>query len=118
MAAGCESPFVERVYSFYLTNNSTDEISFSYNLRYPDTLLYSDMRIISPSPQSKIPVDNKEEWEDTINKATGKKLQVFVFSVLVNDSNWQMVRENYLVKRRYTITADELKTMNYIIEYP
>lgn len=118
IASSCENPFVERVYSFGLQNNTNDIVSFSYSLRYPDTLIYNDFRIISPSPGTSIPVDSKDNWEEVINKVPGKKLLVFVFSVPVDESNWQMVRDNYMVKKRYEISADELKAMNYLVRYP
>jgi len=121
VASNCENPFVEGFYRFYLKNNSKDTISFSYSLNYPDTSIVNIERynVIRLYPSERAPIDNKKKWEDVINKdIKGKKILIFIFSVVVDDTNWPKVRDNYLVKKRYGITADELKAMNYAISYP
>ena len=114
-------PFVEIFYPIYYKNNTDTVVSFGYSLLYPDTSIVHMQRyqITAVSPKKTSSIDNSsKDWADIINQdIPGKKLQVFVFSVLVNDTNWPTVRDNYLVKKRYEITADQLKTMNYTIAY-
>jgi hypothetical protein len=66
-------------------------------------------------------LDSKKKWDKVINDdIPGKKLQVFVFSVVKTTPqwNWDSVITKYQVLKRYELTADELKAMNNIINYP
>lgn len=120
-ASSCDKIIPDRVSSFWVQNNSSEAISFSYSLKYPDTLLYKEMIIVSPRPgqQNRIPIDNRKDWAKVINEdIPGKKLQIFVFTIPVNDNNWDSVRSNYLVQKRYELSVDDLNAMKWVVAFP
>jgi hypothetical protein len=117
----CEkNQFVERVSSFWVKNNSSGNISISYSLLYPDTAIAHIPRykVTRVSSSEQVPIDSKKDWEKVINEdIPGRKLQVFVFEI-VDDNNWDSVKTNYLVKKRFDLSVDDLKAINWTIAYP
>ena len=120
-ASSCDKLIPDRVSSFWIQNNSSGEISFSYSLKFPDSSITHLQRfeVITISNGEKAPIDSRKDWDKVINEdIPGKKLQVFVFTIPVNDNNWDSVRNNYLVQKRYELTVDDLNTMNWVVSYP
>lgn len=120
-ASSCDKLIPDRVSSFWVQNNSTQKISISHSIKYPDTTIAHIKRfeVDGISPNERAPVDSRKDWEKVINEdIPGKKLLVFVFSIPVNDTNWDSVRNNYLVQKRYELTVDDLKAMKWVVEFP
>lgn len=120
-ASSCDKIIPDRVSSFWVQNNSSEAISFSYSLKYPDTSISHLQRfeVIKISTGKDAPIDNRKDWAKVINEdIPGKKLQIFVFTIPVNDNNWDSVRSNYLVQKRYELSVDDLNSMKWVVAFP
>ena len=122
MASNCKDATLgEVVYRIQVKNNSTQTIRIAERLGFPDTIPHKEMLVYTLTLGKDVLLDSKKKWDKVINDdIPGKKLQVFVFSVVKTTPqwNWDSVITKYQVLKRYELTADELKAMNNIINYP
>ncbi len=113
-------PPFDRVYRFWVKNNSQKSIAFLVSYNYPDTIIpdaYNKIRGVSPG--SKTSYDSKEKWEDVFSKLPADTLSIFIFDGdTLSKYDWQVVRNNYKILKRYDISLDDLYNNNGIIAYP
>lgn len=90
----------------------------SYN--YPDTIIPDSFnKIKGVSSNSKTPFDSNEKWEDVFEKLPADTLSVFIFSGdVVSNYNWETIRNEYKILRRYDISLDYLNANKGTITYP
>lgn len=123
----CDKTAMDKKYAVYLLNNAEHSIGCYFGLGgnfgtlYPDTLLpVSNQYIITEiKPGSKYIYDSGIEWEEIYSKLPQDTMSVFIFhtDTLKNDS-WEEIRGNYKVLKRYDLSLDDLKRMNWTITYP
>lgn len=125
---GCEC-FVERVYSIILTNNADHSIE-AYNIQmvdkdtkkfpvYPDTLIMESESYRRISSLSYITFDSWSTWEETIKKLPKDTLSIFIFHTdTLNKYSWEEVRDGYKILKRYDLSLEDIKSLNYKIPYP
>lgn len=113
-------PF-ERVYSFWVENKSDKPVYFLVSYIYPDTTIpdtYNEIGLVSPN--SKNPIDSDKKWEEVFKELPADTLSVFIFSSreAISINNWQEIRSEYKILKRYDISIDDLKNNSWIISYP
>jgi hypothetical protein len=119
--SSCEDfvPF-DRVYSFWVENKSDESISFLVSYNYPDTIIpdnYNELKGVMPG--SKSPYDSDEKWEDVFKSLPSDTLSIFIFRAkTISYYDWQLIRNNYKILKRYDISLGDLKQKKWIIPYP
>lgn len=123
--AGCsgtckKSPFVERVYSIKVQNNSSQLINFFDSRTYPDTLLPAEKPYYGASrPNNFAYIDSQIDWSDVFAKLPKDTLSIFILnSDTVNTYNWDFIRNQYKILKRYDLSLQELQSDNFVITYP
>jgi hypothetical protein len=121
-SVSCEDnhPF-ERVYRFWVENKSDKPVYFLVSYTYPDTTIpdtYNEIGLVSPN--SKNPIDSDKKWEEVFRELPADTLSVFIFSSreAISINNWQEIRSEYKILKRYDISIDDLKNNSWIISYP
>lgn len=131
---GCDKPpFAERVWSISIKNNTAEELIFihpSYNRKtksieninlFPDTSLLAEKPINMPiiPAFSENYIDFKVKYEKVFEAIPSGKLSIYLFSKdTLNKHTWEQIRQDYKVLKRYDLTYDELKQMNWTVSYP
>jgi hypothetical protein len=126
---GCKQPpLVDRIYTITATTSSNDSlvcfIEYDANaIHYPDTnlpLLKPFKRLVrKDKPYYLDRQDDNGKWEEYIASLPADTLSVFFLDAKVfTDSSWQTIRDKYLVLKRYDLSAEQLKSLNYTINYP
>lgn len=121
-AGTCNKPFMaESVYSIWLKDNSGKGFSFLVSKVYPDTLIPDNYNGIRGVPANdKIPYDfHERKWSDVFENLPADTLSIFIFS---NDTlllyNWQQIRAEYKILKRYDLSRQDIEARNYTITYP
>lgn len=121
-SSSCDkNPFVESVYRIEVKNNTNKDLSYGLSYRYPDTIPYKEMLVYTIDANDFGTKDNSKKWDKVIDEdIPGKKLQIFVFSVskISPEWNWDSVITKYQVLKRFELTSQQLKDMNYTVSYP
>ena len=119
-ASACKDPPFDRVYSFWLENKSDKFINFLVSDTYPDTTIpdtYNKIKGVSSG--SKASYDSYKKWEDVFDKLPSDTLSIFIFSDnTISNYDWQIIRTNYMILKRYDISLDDLENQKWIITYP
>ena len=98
---------------------SENGFSFLVGYVYPDTLIpheYNKLR--GCPPNRKVPYDSKNDWDEVFSELPADTLSVFIFSEIVTEENWDDVRNNYAVAKRYDLSFGDLERLNWIVVYP
>ena len=115
-------PLKDRV---YIKNNSPHSIDtyFAYGgnggTAYPDTTLpINDYTVKDIKSGTQYPFD-VNSLESTINRLPADTLSIYIFHTdTLKKYSWQEVRDGYKVLKRYDLSLEDLKRMNYTITYP
>lgn len=128
----CDNLKPDRWYDLvFLKNESNFSISyycatgFSENYGgsvYPDTLLPKDLPYrtypIIKSLENRAIITEQCKMEDFFN-FPADTLSVFIFHAdTINKYTWEEIREGYKILKRYDLSYDDLKRMNWTITYP
>ena len=119
--SACEkNPFVERVYSIKIENNSPHWIAFIDSRLYPDTLLPITKPFYGASrPNDFAYIDSKADWPDVFTKLPKDTLSIFILnSDTVITYNWDIIRSQYKILKRYDLSLQDLKNRNFVVTYP
>lgn len=123
----CDKTAMDNKYAVYVLNNANHSIGCyfalggNYGTLYPDTSLpASNQYIISDIKSgSKYIYDSGIEWKDIYSKFPKDTMSVFIFhSDTLRAVNWAEIRCNYKILKRYDLSLDDLKRMNWTITYP
>lgn len=119
LANSCEL-FSDRVYSFWIYNNSDVDLNYILGFNYPDTLVPNDYELIgSLKSFEKVPVDSKESWENVFNEMPLDTLSVFIFS---RDSlvelGWNKLISEYIILKRLELSIEDIRLNDWTITYP
>jgi hypothetical protein len=120
--SSCDKAIIGKtVYRIMIKNNTNGALSFALSYNYPDTIPYKEMLVYTIDANDFGTKDNSKKWDKVIDEdIPGKKLQIFVFSVskISPEWNWDSVITKYQVLKRYELTSQQLKDMNYTVSYP
>jgi len=112
-----------------ISNQSSQPIYYAIGNAYPDTLIpgYPPLPnpTLSPSAHKVLPFSThgialNGSWESFYsNIKPSDKLIFFVFNAnTLETKNWDTVRAGYMILKRYELTLDSIKKMNWVITYP
>ena len=113
MGISCDN-WTEGVYSFKLHNNTNESVWCYYSLDYPNTTLsLKKPHYAIVNPNMYVYFDSKNKWEDVADT-----ISIFILSNdTVDNYNWDRVRVDYNILKRYDISTSEMKSMVEIF-YP
>jgi hypothetical protein len=108
-----------------IKNNGNHAVAFEYSL---DTILdketnnisfYIRDKILPGAIVSKSKPGSTQGWTFVIQNSNNKKLNIFIINIdtLLKYNDWEYIRNHKLYKR-YSLTEEELKKLDWIIEYP
>jgi len=117
---------MDKVYSIKVENRTNNTIMASagcskYHMSiYPDTLLPPlKPFLIRVNSNDYNYLDHSFKWEDVVSELPSDTLSIYIFdSDTVDIVPWPTVKSKYLVLKRYDLSLEDLKGMNWIITYP
>lgn len=113
----CEK-LVDHTNFIRIHNNTNDTIQIYAGYNYPDTTLNLEkpkLVMIYPNTQNG-GLESKTDWKDKVINDT---LNIFILSKdTVDRYSWDKIRNDYNVLKRYDLSLDDLKNMNWTITYP
>ena len=114
----CEAPDVQHY--FVITNNANHIISYYVGESYPDTVIVqSQPQLKEVKPNSSFKESDWGTWEERFSKIAGKKISVFIFHPdTLNKHTWEEVRDGYMILKRYDLSLEDLKLLDFTITYP
>lgn len=117
-SASCEK-LVDHVYSIKIQNNTNDTLLFFESYNYPDTSIAQDKPILKRIyPKNYNYLDSKDDWDEVL-AAPKDTLSIFILSKdTVDKYNWERIRSDYNILKRYDLSLNDLKRMNWTITYP
>ena len=117
--------------TIHFNNNSEKAIYVSSDDHYPDTLYFGHysglaanaiMSKILAKMSSDRPLQNRDCLETIFKygvQIPSDTLMIYIFDAEVLESvDWSVVVHNYMVLKRYDLSLDDLKKMNWTITYP
>lgn len=119
--SSCEDflPF-DQVNCIWIKNESNQLVHFLVGYNYPDTTIpdaYNKRKGVSTN--SKTSYDSKEKWKDVFKALPSDTLSVFIFSIDdLNKYDWQTVRKEYKILKRYDVSLQDLERLEYLLTYP
>lgn len=113
-------------YNIKVLNNSTTSIYIKEQLNYPDT------SINNPNPalqgeyfrvfpgRNDFSIFHKDCLELVYQYyAPSDTIMFFVFDAnVIENTNWEVVKNNYMILKRYDFSLNDLKNRNFVITYP
>ncbi len=125
MAFSCEKTAMEEFYPILFVNNFEESVEFYFvkpggGKLYPDTTLANVKPIfITVPPKQDRSAYLKVKYELFFNEIPSDTLSVFVLhSDTLNKYTWGEVRDGYMILKRYDLSLEDLKSMNWTITYP
>lgn len=115
-----KNPFVERVYSILVTNNSDSYASALLSYQYPDTTIPDSYnRLGGVPPRDFSYFDSREPWKEVFKDLPKDTLSVFYFSLdTIQAYDWQTIRNEYKILKRVDVSLQDLENNNYTVNYP
>jgi hypothetical protein len=112
-----------------INNKSSQPIYYAIGNGYPDTLIpgYPPLPnpALSPSDHEVMPfsmhgIALNGTWESFYSDIyPSDKLVFFVFDAnTLETTNWDTVRARYRILKRYDLTLDSIRKMNWVLTYP
>ena len=114
----CEK-LVDHVYSVKIQNNTNDTLLFFESYNYPDTSIVQNKPIlIRVYPKDYNFLDSMDAW-DVVLVPPKDTLSIFILSKdTVDKYNWELIRSDNNILKRYDLSLNDLKRMNWTITYP
>ncbi len=112
-------------YRLKIKNNTAKYIYYYDIYTYPDTSIgeiniprVKDNYEVKPNSENSIPT--QVVWERIFeNDLPSDTLSIFIFNEdVINEVPWDTVKVQYLVLKRYDLSLEDLKQMNWTITYP
>lgn len=125
-AGSCDKPpLVERFYSIEISNNSIDTICPYLALgegltQYPDTTLPSERpALVKIAPNKRFYYDSRKTWNQRIDELAADTLSIFIIDGgFYRDSSWSVIRDHYLILKRFDLSVSDLKSIKWKVSYP
>ena len=98
---------------FFIKNNSSKTVYYSWSDKYPDTSLTEILNEISIDPLQTV-----GPFYYTVSPGSGI-VEIFLFdSITVASNPWDSITAKYMILKRYDLTIDSINKMNRIVTYP
>jgi hypothetical protein len=121
---GCERDRNGDPIILILKNNSNDTLDFVTQFNYPDTSLMnsqtSSARACIVYPNSENKLSEFKGWENTIKKENpNETLIIVVYSLdTLQKYSFSQIQMDYNILKRYDLSIEQLKAMNWTVIYP
>ena len=115
-----DNPFVEKVYSIRVYNNSQKRVTTFYQKNYPDTNLSNPKPLLSEiKPNDYIFIDSRKKWEEVFSEAPKDTLSFYnISSDTLSTYSWDIIISRYNILKRYDLSLQDLQNLNWRITYP
>jgi hypothetical protein len=120
------STIADRKYSIKIQNNSSVGIMAVAGLKwcgmneYPETKLPSNKpSLISVSAHDYNYIDSSIKWEEIINSIDSDTLSIYIFNEdTIKAYDWSFIKAERKILKRYDLSTQDLKRVNWTIMYP
>lgn len=123
-ASQCEK-MVENFYGISFSNKSSSTVRYTFvkpggGKLYPDTLLPDTKPRGINVPSNEVEATYlKVKYEDFFNAIPSDTMSFFVFDdSIFQNTDWTIIKEQYKVLRRYDMSLQDLKSLNFRVAYP
>lgn len=115
-----KNPFVEKVYSIRVVNDSTADVTSLISYEYSDTSIPNDYnRMAGIRSLDFRYFDSRKPWKDVLASLPNDTLSLFFFSVdTIKRYGWEVTRDQYKILKRYDLSLKDLKQLNWTVTYP
>jgi len=126
-ASNCEKIVIDKKYPLTLKNLGSKPIGYyfatggKYGTLYPDTTLpiRSDYLGIKLESNKIFSYDSSTSWDTNYKAFPRDTLSIFIFETdTLLKYPWQVIRQKYKILKRYDLSLQDLKKLNYSITYP
>lgn len=115
---------MEKFYPILFVNHSEESVEFYFakpgggNL-YPDTTLANEKPVfITVPPKQDRPAYLRVAYELFFNEIPSDTLSVFVLHTdTLNKYSWKEIRDSYMILKRYDLSLDDLKQLDFRVTY-
>lgn len=122
--SSCDEVYEE--FSVITLKNNTGKLLYydigtiESNIVYPDTLLPNSRDSMKLRPISgNVFTGNKTDWSERINQIPSDTLSIYFFySDTLDTFNWQEIKSGYKVLKRYDLSLEDLKQIDYKVSFP
>lgn len=116
--ASCEK-LVDHGYIIKIQNNSNDTVQFYESYSYPDTLIdITKPRLKMVYPSKYTSLESKKDWDEVL-VSPKDTISIFILSKdTVDKYNWDIIRRDYNILKRYDLSFDDLEKRSWTITYP
>lgn len=126
LSGKCKMPMTDYEYPLYLQNNSDKRAKFTVNNRYnagpqyPDTTLFWEpIGIVVQAQEKRAVAGGSLNWEKIYKSVPNDTLSFVIFDAdTLAKYPWEVIRNNYKILKRYDLSLDDLKRLNYTLYYP
>lgn len=106
-------------HGYYIkVQNNTDMVVWCYSsYNYPDTSMPSEKPLLQMiKPNSYTQLNSKDKWEDVL---PNNIISIYILSNdTINAYSWDVIRSSYNILKRYDLSIEQLKDMNWTVTYP
>ncbi len=116
----CEDYVGDKVYSFWMQDNSGEGFAFLVSYNYPDTAIPNEYdKLIGVPPGESVSYDSKEKWEEVFENLTSDTLSIFIFNGdTIATYGWDVICKDYKILKRYDLSLEDFERLNWQIAYP
>jgi len=118
-------PFVDKFHAITVINNSSEDVyvhraDLNAEKQYPDTSLPASKPALLKMPANKRGYfDSKTTWKENLSSLPSDTLSVyFIDGSTFENEEWEVIKGNYLIIKRYDLSIEDLEKSNFIISYP
>ena len=104
-------------------NKSSMTIYAEYFMSPTDTLLIFTGSPFHHNPDKAAPngtitLVRGGSWEGAFNEVVNQKLHIFIFNAsIVDNTQWDTIKKNYMILKRYDLNLHDLDSLNWTILY-
>lgn len=118
MLLSCED-LVEQTYKFNVKNETENELYFYIDDKYPDTTITTVNVTNKIIPMSTFRLGLFKAQIEFFEEATNDTLSFyFISKETVSNFDWNEIRNEYLILKRYDVSFDDFQTIDFEIVYP
>lgn len=109
----------EIFYNIGVYNRSACTVYLWRSYSYPDTSLPVDKpALVKIGPGKDYNISSSQKWENELRSKPSQTISIFILdSAVYTGQNWDSVRVNNRVLRRYDLRAEDLVNINYTVNY-
>jgi hypothetical protein len=105
-----------------IQNNSNLRLYIDPQINYPDTSIDPYNPSVDKGNEI-LPYSSKKivqrSWDQIVIRSASDTLMLFIYDAnRIDSTSWDTIMRNYIVLRRYDLSLEDLKTINWKITFP